>query len=140
MIMIDVRNTYSALFLLSCGPRMRFQTAQERANGLAPEQDRSKDGLPKWEATLAVTYHSLPGARMQSETLSVTLLAASDPASSIPPGPVDVEGLRCGLSAPESGEGGRIRGGKLWYQADKIVPFDTSVNGSKSYGKSEVAA
>ena len=140
MIRVDTVNTFSSLFLLSCGPRMRFQTAQERANGLAPEQDRTRDGQLKFECQVAVTYHSLPGARIQSEVLSVTITGSTDPAASVPPGPVELDGLRCGLSTAEAGEGGRIRGGKLWWQADRIFAFGTSTNGSKSYGKSEVAA
>jgi len=138
MIAVDITNTFSSLFLLGSGPRMRFQTAADRANGIAPEQDRTRDGQLKWELNLAVTFHSLPGSRIQSEVLSVTLTGSTDPAGSCPPGPVEVEGLRCGLSAPEMGERG-IRGGKLWWQADRVRPFGTPGNGSYK-PKAEAAA
>jgi hypothetical protein len=137
MITVDVTNTFASMFLLGSGPRMKFQTQQEKDAGVAPEQDTTKDRQLKWELQLAVTYHTQPGARIQSEVLSVTMTGASDPAAAIPPGPVETEGLRCGLSAPEAGDGGRIRGGKLWWQADKIRAFGNITNGYKA--KSEVA-
>ena len=69
---------------------------------------------------LAVTYHSRPGAKLQSEVIEVTM-TGTDPSDTLVPGPVEITGLREGVSAPQPGKRGGISGGKRWYMADKIA-------------------
>lgn len=126
MITVDIRNTFSALFMTACGPKIKFNPDRNAP----PEQDVTNAGEPKWELQVAASYHTRPGQRAQSEILFVTIVGGSDPAANVAPGPVEIDGLRCGLSAPEMGERG-IKGGKLWWQADAVRPL----NGQRTKGE-----
>lgn len=112
---IDTRNTFAAALLMACGPKLEYGTGA---------QATSAQGVPKYEAQVAVTYLSEPGQRSQSEVLAVTLTTHTDPAKDIQPGsPVEFDGLRVGWSAPErrqNDRGDRIVGGKPWYQASGL--------------------
>jgi hypothetical protein len=119
-ITVDQPATFAAQLLMSSGRKVKYGTQGEVAT--------NAQGVPQWTCEVAVTYRTGPGERSQSEVLTVTLTRADDPFTGIHPGAaIQFDGLRAGLSAPESTESGRIRGGRLWWQADGL----RAVNGSR---------
>ena len=99
---------------------------------LAPKTDRetgrqitSKDGTERKFTAQVVA--SLPSrwesGRTDSEVLQVTVTTADDPMGKVHEGEmVWFDGFTVGVMPPEQGEGGRIRGGKLFWQATGIQP------------------
>jgi hypothetical protein len=119
-ITVDQAQTFAAQLLMSSGRKVKYGTQGEVATNAA--------GVPQWTCEVAVTYRTRNGERAVSEVLTVTITGAADPFHGIQPGaPVMFDGLRAGLSAPESTDSGRIRGGRLWWQADGLH----AVNGSR---------
>jgi hypothetical protein len=114
---IDTAATFTAAIFMSGAAKMRFGTA---------EQDVSATGERKWTAQLAVTYRQdRADIKAVSEVIEMTITGpADDPTAQIPPGtPVQIDGLRLGISAPEKRENGRgIMGGKPWFSATAIRP------------------
>lgn len=110
---IDTRQTFQTAILMGCGPKTKFGELT---------QDVSANGEKKWAVEAAVTHHSQAGMRPVSEVISITVTGpATDPGVSIPPGsPIELDGFRVGFSAPERGQGDRIRGGKPWFQASNV--------------------
>jgi hypothetical protein len=113
-ITVDQAATFAAALLMSSARKTKYGTQGEVATNAA--------GVPQWTCEVAVSYRVRSGERAISECLTVTITNAADPFAGITPGmPVQFDGLRAGLSPPESGDNGRIRGGRLWYQADGIT-------------------
>ncbi len=109
---IDTGRTFAALVLMSAGPRTKYQSA---------EQDTTADGRPKWQLEVAATWLAEPGRRAVSDVISVVIPAAADPAAGLAvPCAIALDGLRMGVSAPEAREGGRVWGGKPWWQAEAV--------------------
>jgi hypothetical protein len=108
---IDPRNTFARAVLMAIGPKLEYGTGAQAA---------SAQGVPKWEAQVAVTYLSEPGrSRPDSEVINVTLTQPEDPAKTVQSGEVEFDGLRVGWTSPEVRDG-RARGGRPWYQAAGI--------------------
>ena len=117
---IDEAATFAAVLLMAAGPKTEFGT---------DSQAISKSGERKWFAQVAVTYHPEYGMAAQSEVIQVTVTGGTDPALVLQPGtPVTFDGLRVGFSAPERGQGDRIRGGRPWFQAAGV----RAVHGQRS--------
>jgi hypothetical protein len=115
---VDTRSTFAAALLMASGPKIKFQST---------EQDVSTNGERKWEVQAALTWNAEPGMRPVAEVISITMFGGADPAANIPPGsPVEFDGFRVGISAPERTERG-VRGGKPWYQASGV----RALNGSR---------
>ena len=112
---IDTAATFAAPpLLMGCTPKVKYGST---------EQDVSATGERKWEAQAAVTFQpAAPGMRPVSEVISVTITGpGTNPGEHIQPGtPVEFDGFRVGVSAPETRENGRVRGGKPWYQASGL--------------------
>jgi hypothetical protein len=97
---------------------------------IAPKSDRetgiqytTKDGTErKWTAQVVASMPSrFDSARTDSEVLSVTVTCSDDPLGKVAEGDqVWFTGLTVGVMPPEQGESGRIRGGKLFWQAAGI--------------------
>src|SRR5690348_9285000 len=115
-ITVDVRSTFAAMIVMSIAEKMKFGTD-------VPEV--SAAGERKYTAELAVTYHAENGMRPVSEVISVTITGGDHNAIlGIPPGSaVGLERLRCGVSAPEKRDDGRVRGGRLYWMATGIRPL-----------------
>jgi hypothetical protein len=123
-ITVDQSATFATELLMSSGRKQKYGTQGEVAT--------NAQGVPQWTCEVAVTYRTNPGERSQSEVLTVTITRDGDPFTGIQAGAVvQFDGLRAGLSAPESTDSGRIRGGRLWWQADGIH----AVNGHRPPGK-----
>jgi hypothetical protein len=114
-VTVDLRSTFSAMILMSIAEKMKFGTD-------VPEV--SAAGERKYTAEIAVTYHPENGMKPVSEVISVTITGGDHGAIlGIPPGSVvGVDRLRCGVSAPEKTESGRVRGGRLYWMAAGIRP------------------
>jgi hypothetical protein len=97
---------------------------------IAPKADRetgvqftTKDGTErKWTAQVVASLPSRwEAGRTDSEVLLVTVTCADDPTAMVAEGDMVVfDNLTVGVMPPEAGEGGRIRGGKLFWQATGI--------------------
>jgi hypothetical protein len=86
-------------------------------------QYTSKDGIEKkWTVQVVAQLPSRwDVGRTESEVLAVTVTSAEDPASQVMEGEkVVFDNLTVGVMAPEKGEGDRIRGGKLFWQASAV--------------------
>jgi hypothetical protein len=123
-ITVDQAATFAAQLLMASGRKVKYGSQGEVAT--------NAQGVPQWTCDVAVTYRVKPGERVSSEVLTVTITRDADPFTGIAPGSmVQFDGLRAGLSAPESTDSGRIRGGRLWWQADGLQ----AVNGSRPVTK-----
>jgi hypothetical protein len=114
-IHVNADATFAAMILMSVGEKMIFGTDQ-------PEI--TKDGQRKYTVEVAVQYRAELGMKPVSEVISATITGGDHNAIlGIPPGsPVALDGLRCGVSAPEKREDGRVRGGRLYFMAQSIRP------------------
>lgn len=112
-IHVNTDATFAALILMSIGEKMIFGTDQ-------PEI--TKAGERKYTAEIAVQYRPENGMKPVSEVISATITGGDHNAIlGIAPGsPVTLEGLRCGVSAPEKRDDGRVRGGRLYFMASAI--------------------
>ena len=113
---VNTEATFTACVLISSGPKAKF--------GAADQQETNAQGMPKWLVEVAVTFTpGVPGMKPVSELVSVTITAPVNPADGFAVGTaITFQDFRVGLNAAERGENGRIRGGKLWYNAAAIRP------------------
>lgn len=123
---------FTTILFMGCEPKMKATfdpvTNKRQTTG---EQDTSKDGLyRKWTVQAAVSKPStFDPSRTDSEVLAVTVTSAEDPAEGLMPGtPILFENFVTGVMAPEAGDNGKIRGGKLFWQASGV----RAMVGSKS--------
>ena len=80
---VDQANTFTSVHLMSVEPKTAFKS---------DEQESNKDGTPKWQAKVAVTYQVF--GRNESEILNVNLASRNDPGEGVPPfSPVQMQGL-----------------------------------------------
>jgi hypothetical protein len=119
MITVSQQETFSTPpLVMSVGPRFKFGTDQ---------QDVTRQGERKWSCQVAVSYFADFGMRAQAEVIEVGLVG-EDPSHAVQPGmPVQFDRLRCGVSAPEKTDEGRVRGGRLYWSADAVRPFTAGV-------------
>lgn len=116
-ITVNAKQTFAAMLLMSAAQKLKFGTS---------EPDISATGEKKFTVEAAVTYLAEGNMRPVSEVISVTVTGGDE--ITITPGtPVEFDSLRVGLSAPEQrankdGNGSRIVGGKLWWQASGVRP------------------
>jgi hypothetical protein len=111
---VDSRNSFSQAVLVAIGKKLEYGTGA---------QATSAQGVPKWEAQVAVVFLAEPGRGPDSEVIKVTLTQEKNPAEQVQPGPVEFDGLRVGWTAPEVKDG-RARGGRPWYQAAAVRPLN----------------
>ena len=104
--------------------RLMIVAVEAKCDRETGEQYKSKDGTArKWTVQVVA---SLPSkwdlGRTDSEVLSVTLTSADDPRDQVNEGEmVTFDGLTAGVMPPEqNAESGRIRGGKLFWQASGV--------------------
>ncbi len=121
MITVDQQSTFQTPpLVMSVGPRFKFGTDQ---------QDITRNGERKWSVQVAVSYFPDYGMRAVAEVIEVGL-TGEDPGASVQPGnAVQFDRLRVGTTAPEKTEDGRVRGGRLYWQADTVRPFSGNGNG-----------
>lgn len=118
-IVIDQPHTFSAPpIVMAVAPRLKFGTEVQEVN--------TTTGEAKWTVQAAVSYIPQNGMRAVAEVIDVTI-TGGDPRGIMPGTSVEFADLRCGISAPEQrqnkdGNGTRVVGGKLWFQASAVRP------------------
>jgi hypothetical protein len=108
------QNVFVRLMLVSLQPRT------DRETGV---QLTSKDGTErKWTCEVVASMPSRwDASRIESDVLAVTVTSADDPTGKVSEGDmVWFTGLTVGVMPPEQSESGRIRGGKLFWQASGV--------------------
>ena len=113
-LVVDQDATYDLMLLMGSAAKIKYGSDAEVATNAA--------GVKQWSCTVSVNYRrENPADRLMSDSLTVTIASNDDPFAGIDPGSqVRFDNLRAGLSAPERGDGDRIRGGKLWFNATGI--------------------
>lgn len=124
-IHVNTDATFATMILMGIAEKTKFGTDVPEVSAL---------GEKKYVAEVAVQYRAEGTMRPVSEVISATITGgAHDAILGIPPGsPVELAGLRCGVSAPEKREDGRVRGGRLYFMASAIRPAGASMRPVKS--------
>jgi hypothetical protein len=115
---------FTRLMLVSLQPRTDRETGVQLTN---------KDGTErKWTVEVVASMPSRwDVSRTESDVLAVTVTSADDPTGKVAEGEmVWFTGLTVGVMPPEQSESGRIRGGKLFWQATGVQ--SRSGSGGKS--------
>jgi hypothetical protein len=105
---------FTALVFMGCEPKLDRETGQ---------QHTTKDGFSrKWTVNISAAKPSpYDSARTEVDALAVTVTSEVDPADGLVMGtPVTLDGFTVGVMAPEAGEGGKIRGGRLFWSATGV--------------------
>jgi hypothetical protein len=105
---------FTALVFMGGEPKL------DRETGI---QQTTKDGFAKkWTVRISAAKPSpYDSARTEVDTLLVTVTSEVDPADGLALGtPVTLDGFTVGVMAPEAGEGGKIRGGRLFWSATGV--------------------
>ena len=124
---IDQAATFGSVHLMSVEPKTAFKS---------DDQECLKDGTPKWQAKVAVTYTVF--GRNESEILNVNLASRNDPGEGVPPfSPVILEGLEVNVSEKKDRDNKIIPGIQQWYRADAIKPAASPTSGGRSKASAE---
>ena len=129
MITIDSPKTFATVIAMNVGPKLAFGT---------DTQDVSKTGERKWTIQAAVTYMAEYGMPAVSEVISITVTRGEQP--NVQAGQViELVDLRCGISAPEKRDNGRISGGRLWFSASdaRLAPAPGAKFGATAAAKND---
>jgi hypothetical protein len=119
---VDQASTFSHVVLISCEPKTGFQSS---------EQDKTKDGTPKWELQLVAGFKAFD--RSANEVIKVGVASERNPAETIPQfTPVQLIGFVVGVMEKRN-QAGEVVGVQTWYRAESIRPIGAVSNGrSKS--------
>lgn len=116
---VDQAASFSGVVMLSCEPKTRMGSA---------EQDKTKDGIPKWELQCVAGFRSF--GRADNAILKVGVASNSDPAQGINPyTPVELIGFQVGVMERRN-SAGEITGAQVWYRAESVRPT-SATNGRK---------
>lgn len=110
---VDPRR-FAALIFMGCEAKL------DRETGI---QHTSKDGsAAKWTVQIAASKPSqFDPSKMDGDVLAVTVTSAGHPAPDVPVGAmVTLEDFTVGVMPPESREGGKISGGRLFWSATGV--------------------
>lgn len=120
-MVLDQQETFTGpAIALMAGPKLEYQSDQQAI---------TKNGERRWVVQAAVSYRPDGQMPARAEVIEVGITGGQDPALTIMPGAqVQFTRLRCGISPPEKGENGRLRGGRPWFQADSV----SAVNGHRA--------
>lgn len=118
---IDQAATFDGIAFLGCTPRLEFQSEK---------QDRTRDGLGKWQVECVAAFKDQFG-NASHEIIKVNIAAASDPGAGLGAyTPVQLVGFVVGVVPPEVRKDNRgqdkLVGGTVWYRADALQPVQAS--------------
>lgn len=114
------QSAFTRLMLVEIAPRADRETGVQLTN---------RDGTErKWTVQVVASLPSRwEAGRSDSDVLQVTVTCADDPTALVAEGDlVRFDNLTVGVMPPEQGESGRIRGGKLFWQASGVRPYNGS--------------
>ncbi|MFD7615309.1 hypothetical protein [Streptomyces sp. NPDC059828] len=129
---VDQARTFSMVMFLSSSPKMQFGTQQ---------QDKTKDGLPKWEVQVVASFTQF--GRTENEILKVGVVSHQDPGQVLQnmPQPVELVGFRVGVTPAEKrtdrNGNDKVVGGTAWYQADEIRALNAVPTSRKAAAQQE---
>jgi hypothetical protein len=116
---VDQAATFRAVVLLSCEPKLAFGST---------EQDKDKDGTPKWELQLVGGFRQF--GRTLNEVIKVGVVSEKNPVEGIGPfSPVQLAGFEVGVM--ERTKNGEVVGVQVWYRAESVRPIGAIPNGRK---------
>ncbi len=121
---IDQAATFTGVAYLSSAPRLIFGK---------DEQDRTADGLPKWEVQCVAGFRDMRGAASH-EVIKVNVACPVDPGSDLAPyTPVQLVNFLVGVVPADVRRDERtgrekVTGGTVWYRADSIRSTATPAN------------
>lgn len=129
---IDQAATFSGVAFLQSAPRLAFGSDQ---------QDRTRDGLGKWEVQLVAGFRDQFG-NPSHEVIKVNVAAGSDPGAGMTQyTPVQLVNFVVGVVPPEvrKDNNGRdkVVGGTTWYRADEIRPLSQPSSGGRRQASTE---
>lgn len=118
-VTVDTAKTFDMCALMACAPRLAFQSE---------EQEKAKDGTPKWEVSIAVAYTDSFG-KPASEVIKVGMQSRTNPCESIPVlTPVELVDLTIGVMDRETRNrdtGMReLAGAATFFRCREIRPFN----------------
>jgi hypothetical protein len=120
---IDQAATFSGMILLSVEPKVTFG---------GTEQERSGDGILKWELQLVAGFRQFD--KTNNEVLKVGLTSHINPGDGIPPyTPVELVGFEVGVMDKKN-KSGEILGAQIWYRCSEIRST-AAVNGRRSHAE-----
>lgn len=107
---IDQARTFLSVLCLECGPKTAF--------GDQYRQETTRDGVPKWEAELAVKFETF--GRPTNALIKVGLVAEKDPSEGLDlPTMVELIDFEVGVMDKTDRDGKPI-GAQVWYRAAEI--------------------
>jgi hypothetical protein len=112
---IDQAATFTGVALLSVEPKVQYGRS---------EQDRTTDGVPKWEVQVVAGFRGF-GGRTNNEVIKIGMTCHTNPGDGINPyTPVELVDFEVGVMPDErkdkeTGEK-KIVGVKVWYRAREI--------------------
>jgi hypothetical protein len=115
---IDQAATFSAIAFLEATPKRIFGSS---------EQDRTADGLPKWDVQLIAGFRDQFGNNAH-EVIKVGVASGRNPGEGLAPyTPVALVGFVVGVVPAEIRKNNRgedrVTGGTTWYRADEVRPI-----------------
>lgn len=114
---IDQAATFAGVVLLSVEPKVAFGST---------EQDRTGDGVPKWEAQLVAGFHQF--GKISNEILKVGVVAHTNPGDGLAPyTPVELVGFEVGVMERKSRDG-QVIGVQVWYRAEQLRAISSTVS------------
>jgi hypothetical protein len=114
---VDQAATFSHVVLLSCEPKVGYGST---------EQDRTKDGTPKWELQLVGAFRQFD--RTTNEVIKVGVVSERNPAEGVAQfSPVRLRNFEVGVM--EKTKDGQVIGVQVWYRCDGIEPIAAVPNG-----------
>jgi hypothetical protein len=121
---IDQAATFDGVILLSVEPKVAFG---------GTEQDRNKDGLPKWEAQVVAGFKAFD--RTNNEVLKIGLASYTNPMDGLTAyTPVQLVDFEVGVMARERRNkdtgASEMTGVQIWYRCGEIRPI-SAVGGRK---------
>lgn len=111
---VDQAATFASVILLSVEPKLAYRSV---------EQERTSDGVPRWEAQLVVGFRQF--GRVVNEVIKVGLVSHTNPGDAVSSyTPVELVDFEIGVmpSEREDKETGQkvITGVRVWYRCSEI--------------------
>jgi hypothetical protein len=114
---IDQAATFAGVVLLSVEPKLSFGST---------DQDRTSDGVPKWEAQLVAGFHQF--GKVNNEILKVGVVGHNNPGDGVAPyTPVELVGFEVGVMEKKSRDG-QVVGVQVWYRAEQLRPIASTAS------------
>lgn len=107
---IDQAATFTGIALLAVEPKVAFGST---------DQDRTSDGIPKWDAQLVAGFRGF-GGKTVNEVIKVGITSHTNPGDGIPPyTPVELVDFELGVMERKN-RNNEITGVQVWYRAREL--------------------